>query len=185
MTRRDKDRPHRAWRKADLDRIAELAGKVPAREIRRELRLSKNQLDNARRLINASGGHVSLRCYRHRLELCPSCGCRRATLGKAGICEPCRRQQQLEAIEARIAELLPRLTAEERRTYERTECGRESRADPMPQAPDTSGMSRYAADKAAEAHDEAMERWLCRYLYRRVKAAQKRKERIEKKVPKS
>ncbi len=71
MTRRDKGRPHRAWRKADLDRIAELAGKVPAREIRRELRLSKNQLDNARRLINASGGHVSLRCYRHRLELCP------------------------------------------------------------------------------------------------------------------
>lgn len=155
MTRRDKGRPHRAWRKADLDRIAELAGKVPAREIRRELRLSKNQLDNARRVINASGGHVSLRCYRHRLELCPSCGCRRATLGKDGICEPCRRQQQLEAIEARIAELLPRLTAEERRTYERTECGRESRADPMPQAPDTSGMSRYAADKAAEAHDEA------------------------------
>ncbi|WP_147327766.1 hypothetical protein [Collinsella sp. TF07-1] len=136
-------------------------------------------------MINASGGHVSLRCYRHRLELCPSCGCRRATLGKDGICEPCRRQKQLEAIEARIAELLPRLTAEERRTYERTECGRESRADPMPQAPDTSGMSRYAADKAAEAHDEAMERWLCRYLYRRVKAAQKRKERIEKKVPKS
>ena len=45
--------------------------------------------------------------------------------------------------------------------------------------------ARYAADKAAEAHDEAMERWLCRYLYRRVKAAQKRKERIEKKVPKS
>ena len=42
MTRRDKGRPHRAWRKADLDRIAELAGKVPAREIRRELRLSKN-----------------------------------------------------------------------------------------------------------------------------------------------
>ena len=99
MTRRDKGRPHRAWRKADLDRIAELAGKVPAREIRRELRLSKNQLDNARRVINASGGHVSLRCYRHRLELCPSCGCRRATLGKDGICEPCRRQQQLEAIE--------------------------------------------------------------------------------------
>ena len=158
---------------------------MPAREIRRELRLSKNQLDNARRVINASGGHVSLRCYRHRLELCPSCGCRRATLGKDGICEPCRRQRQLEAIEARIAELLPRLTAEERRTYERTECGRESRANPMPQAPDTSGMSRYAADKAAEAHDEAMERWLCRYLYRRVKAAQKRKERIEKKVPKS
>ena len=84
-----------------------------------------------------------------------------------------------------MCRLLPRLTAEERRTYERTECGRESRADPMPQAPDTSGMSRYAADKAAEAHDEAMERWLCRYLYRRVKAAQKRKERIEKKVPKS
>ena len=45
VTRRDKGRPHRAWRKADLDRIAELAGKVPAREIRRELRLSKNQLD--------------------------------------------------------------------------------------------------------------------------------------------
>ena len=112
-------------------------------------------------------------------------GGRRAPLGKEGTCDPCRRQQQLETIEARIAELLPRLTAEERRTYERTECGRESRADPMPQAPDTSGMSRYAADKAAEAHDEAMERWLCRYLYRRVKAGQKRKERIEKKVPKS
>ena len=52
----------------------------------------------------------------------------------------------------------------------------------MPSAPDTSGMSRYETERAAEEHDAAMERWLCAYLYRRVKAAQKRKERIEEKA---
>lgn len=182
MTRTDRGRHHRSWRRADLERIEELAGTVPAREIRREMRLSKNQLDNARRLINAAGGNVSLRCYRHRLELCPACGCRRATLGRHGICEPCRRAAQLARIEARVAELLPLLPEAERATYAATESLRESRADPMPAAPDTSGMSRYEADRAEEEHDAEMERWLCRYLWRRVKAAQKRKERIEGKV---
>lgn len=183
MTRSDAGRSHHRWRTSELERIAELAGRVPASQIRRELRLSKNQLDNARRVINASGGSVSLRCYRHRLGLCPACGCRRATLGRHGICEPCRRARQLAAIEARAASLLARLPPEERRVYELTEAKRESAAaGPMPSAPDTSGMSRYEAERAAEEHDAAMERWLCAYLYRRVKAAQKRKERIEEKT---
>ena len=74
------------------------------------------------------------------------------------------------------------LTPEQRAVYEMTEAERESRADPMPKKPPTDGMDAYERAKAAEDYDEAMERWAATYLKRKVKAAQKRKERIQKKV---
>lgn len=183
MTRSDAGGSHHRWTTSELGRVSELAGRVPPEEICRELGVTRGQLDNARRVINASGGSVSLRFYRHRLEICPACGCRRSTLGRHGMCEPCRRARQLERIEARAAELLARLPQEERRVYESTESMRESAAaGPMPKAPDTSGMSRYEAERASELHDEEVERWMCALLYRRVRAAQKRKERIARKA---
>lgn len=170
---------------ADYEYVLEHAGKVPARKIRRELRITKNQLEAARRKLNRQGANITLRCFRSRLSLCPSCGCMRSTVdNRWGICEPCRRARQLAEIQARTADLLELMPESERALYAETEAETESTADPMPSMPSTRGMSEYQRAKAADEHDRAMERWLATYYRRRVRAAQKRKERIEKKLKK-
>lgn len=172
----------RSWTTGDLRRVAELAGTMPERELRRRLRLSKNQLRYAVATLRKMGVSVSTRYYEPRLEQCPSCGRMSATLGRHGICEPCRRRRQLAEIEARTAALLEQLPPEQRAVYEATEAETGSSPGPMPAAPRTEGMDAYDRAAAEEAHDEEMERWAARYLMRQVKAAQKRKERIQKKV---
>lgn len=172
----------RTWTTGDLKKVAELAGTMPERELRRRLKLSSNQLAYAVRTLRSMGINVTTRYYEPHLETCPVCGCRRATLGEEGICEPCRLKKQLSDIEWRISDLLMRLTPEQRAVYERTEAERESKSDPMPQQMPTDGLNRYERAKASEEYDAAMERWMATYLKRRVKAAQKRKERIQKKV---
>lgn len=172
----------RVWTTGDLKRVAELAGTMPERELRRRLKLSRNQLKYAVNRLRSLGVAVTTRYYEPQLETCPVCGCRRATLGKDGICEPCRLKRQLEEIEWRVSELMARLTPEQRAVYEKSEAQRESRADPMPKPRPTNGLDGYERAKASEEHDAAMEAWAAAYLKRRVKAAQKRKERIQEKV---
>ena len=172
----------RVWTTGDLKRVAELAGTMPERELRRRLKLSRNQLKYAVNRLRSLGVAVTTRYYEPQLETCPVCGCRRATLGKDGICEPCRLKRQLEEIEWRVSELIARLTPEQRAVYEKSEAQRESRADPMPKPRPADGLDGYERAKASEEHDAAMEAWAAAYLKRRVKAAQKRKERIQEKV---
>lgn len=177
MTRR------KTWTTGDFRRVAELAGTMPSREVRRRLRLSKRQLRYAVELLRRAGAHVTTRYYEPRLRPCPACGRMSATLDeRGGICEPCRLARQLAAVEWRISELMPRLTPGQRATYEGTESGRESGADPMPRPSPTGGLDAYERARAEEEYEAATERWLARCLSRRVRAAQKRKERIEMKV---
>ena len=172
----------RDWTVADLEYLARSAGCVPKREICRHLRRSSKSVERKAAWLRARGRAVDLRCHRPALATCPSCGRLSGHLGREGICEPCRRRAQLATVHARIAELLPLLPPGERDTYEQTEAETESRHDPLPKAPDTRGMSRYRRAKAEEAHALAVEDALSRNLRREIKAAQKRKERIEKKV---
>ena len=150
--------------------------------IRDSLRRSSESVKQKAKALRMQGIPVSLRHYRPRLEPCPSCGCLSGHLGRDGICEPCSRREQLANIHAGIAELLPRLPLDERDTYEKTEAETESRLDPMPKAPNTEGLSYYERAKAEEAHALACEECLAGNLRREIKAAQKRKERISKKV---
>ena len=183
MTRRDAGRPHKWWTERELAYIRERAGRVPAREIRRDLRVGARQLESAVRSMRLRGEDICLRSYRRRTLICPACGCRRALFGRDGICEPCRRARQLAELEGRISDLLALLPPGERRVYEETESGREARAvDPMPSPPRTAGMDRYRRDRAEDEYDMAVERWQARRLKRLVRAAQKRKERIARKV---
>lgn len=172
----------KTWTTGELREVARLAGTMPERELRRRLRLSKNQLRYAVSALRRMGVNVTTRYWEPRLEPCPSCGRMSATLDRHGICEPCRLRAQLANVEWRVSDLMGRLTPKQRATYERTESERESRADPMPRPASTEGMDAYERARAAEEHDAAMEQWAAAYLRRRVKAAQKRKERIEKKV---
>lgn len=182
MTRADSGRRHKWWRESELAYIREHAGKVPAREIRKVLRVSREQLKGAVRWMRARGEDVDLRCFSPRTLVCPSCGMARTLFGAEGICEPCRLSRRLAETEAEIAGLLPLLSAPDRATYERTEAQRETRGDPMPASPRTSGMGAYDRAVAMERHDIAMERWQAARLRRLLKAAQKRKERVSKKA---
>lgn len=173
---------HKWWRESELAYIREHAGKVPAREIRKALRVSRRQLENAARRMRLAGEDVDLRCFRPRTLICPSCGCARTLFGDEGVCEPCRLARRLAATEAEIADLLPLLSPADRAVYERTEAKRETRGDPMPAAPRTSGMGAYERAVAEERHDVEMERWQAARLKRLLKAAQKRKERVSKKA---
>lgn len=166
----------------DLRQVYELAGKVPPREIRRQLRLSKRQLYYACELLRAQGKSVSLRFHHSNLEYCPSCGCMRSTLGDHGICEPCRKARQLDEIQSRATLIFEQLPAEDRALYADTEAELSSKADPMPRPRPMAGLSAYERAKASDEYDLAMEQWSIRNLSRQVKAAQKRKERMERKL---
>lgn len=95
---------------------------------------------------------------------------------------PCRRRRQLAKVQGRISDLLAKLPPGERAVYDATEAETESGWDPMPPPPSLAGLGRYERARAEEAREIAVEDWLARNLRRQVKAAQKRKERIEKKL---
>ena len=171
------------WRTSEVAYLLENAGRKPLREICKSIRKSADSVRYMATRLRAEGIDISLRCYVPRVEICPACGCRRGTLGKTGICELCERREQLATIHGRIAELLPLLPPDELATYEETEAETESRIDPKPKPVETPpGASYYRRAKAEEQHDLAVEAWAIGNIKREIKAAQKRKERIEKKV---
>ncbi len=170
------------WTVDEVRYLSENAGRIPKRDICQHLKRSGKSVECKAAWLRAQGHAVNLRHHKPTLSPCPSCGCLSGHLGRQGICEPCRRREQLATIHARIADLLPLLPADERDTYERTEAETESKWDPMPKAPNTQGLSYYAKAKTEEAHVLAIETWAAANLRREIKAAQKRKERIEKKV---
>lgn len=174
------------WTTEQVAYLIESAGRVPKRDICAHLKRSSKSVERMAARLREQGHPVTLRYYESRLTLCPMCGHMRYTATENGTCEPCRRREQLEAIQARIAELWPFLTQEQRDVYEQTEAETESRNDPMPRAPEIpAGWSEYRRQRAREDWLIACELALARNVMREVKAAQKRKERIEKKVKKN
>lgn len=172
----------RDWTVAELQFLRDNAGLMPRRELSRALKRGAASVRQQAYRMRREGEDVALRCFESRLSTCPSCGARRSRMGSEGICEPCRRRRQLAKVQGRIADLMARLPPEERAVYDATEAETESGWDPMPPPPSLAGLGRYERARAEEAREIAVEDWLARNLRRQVKAAQKRKERIEKKL---
>lgn len=172
----------RPWTTREVDELREMAGRVPRREICRRLKRSASSVKSKAYELRESGEDVSLRCHTGSMEICPACGHMSGLMGRDGICEACRRAEQLRGIEEDIADLLAALPAGERAVYEATEAERETASEPMPPMQPTHGVSRYEAARNAERNARAMEQWRVRRLRRLVKAAQKRKERIRRKA---
>lgn len=170
------------WTTEQVAYLIENAGRVPKREISLHVKKSAKAVERMAARLREQGHPVELRYFESRLVFCPSCGCMRLTAAEKGICEPCRRRDQLEAVQARISELWPLLTPAQRDLYEDTEAETESRRDPMPKKPDTAGMSYYRQQSRLERWLIECEQIQAANLMREVKAAQKRKERIEKKI---
>lgn len=180
MTR--KGARQRSWTTAELRFLRKNAGRMPRRELSRCLKRGAAAVKQQAYRMRATGEDVDLRCFEPRLSTCPSCGALRSRMGSEGICEPCRRRRQLAKVQGRISDLLAQLPPEERAVYGETEAETESTWDPMPPPPSLAGLSRYERARAEEAREIALEDWLTRNLRRQVKAAQKRKERIQKKL---
>ena len=172
----------REWTTAEIAFVLENAGTMERRAICRSLRRSKCAVESKVRDLRREGLDVTLRCLRSKLSTCPACGALRSRMGSEGICEPCRRRRQLAKVHGRIARLLAQLSPAERAVYDDTEAETESAFDPPPPPPRLDGLSAYERAKAREAREIEVEDWLSRNLRRQVKAAQKRKERIQKKL---
>lgn len=180
MTR--KGARQRGWTTEEVRALVDMAGRVTRREICRRLRRSRKSVECKAAELRRIGVPVDLRCFRSALAICPSCGRRSALLGSEGICEACRRSQQLARIESEVADLLAALPESERALYAETEAERETAGEPMPAMLPTRGVSRYRAAANEDRNDRAMEQWRVRRLRRLVRAAQKRKERIRRKA---
>lgn len=180
MTR--KGARQRDWTTAELRYLRENAGIMPRRELSRCLKRGAKSLERKVAHMREDGEDITLRCFRSKLTVCPHCGARRSRMGTDGICLPCRRRRQLAKVHHRISCIMQRLPMEERAVYQETEAETESAWDPKPDAPDTEGMGRYERARAEEAHEIAVEDWLARNLKRQIKAASRRKERMQKKL---
>lgn len=180
MTR--KGAKQREWTVADLRYLRENAGRLPRRELSRALKRGARAVESQVYLMRKSGEDITLRCFRSRLSTCPACGALRSRMGSEGICEPCRRRRQLAKVHHRISDLLAQLPPGDRAVYGETEAETESAWDPMPPPPPLAGLTAYERARAEETREIAIEDWLARNLRRQVKAAQKRKERIAKKL---
>lgn len=172
----------RDWTTAELQLLRDNAGKIPRRELSRMLRRGAAAVRQQAYRMRRDGEDIDLRCFEPRLSTCPACGALRSRMGSEGICEPCRRRRQLAKVHRRISDLLAQLPPGERAVYGETEAETESAWDPMPPPPPMAGLTSYERARAEEAREIAIEDWLARNLRRQVKAAQKRKERIAKKL---
>lgn len=170
------------WSYGEVDYLRKHAGVIPMREICLHLKRGHNAVKQQAYRMRQAGEAIDLRYFESKLECCPSCGNLSATLDRTGFCEPCRKRQQLQTIQARISELLQRLPVEMRDIYADTEAETESARHTKPKRPHIKGMSAYAKARANERYAVEIEAWESANLFRRIKAAQKRKERIEKKV---
>ena len=174
------------WTMDDVAFLIRNAGRMPKREICRRLRRSSESVKQMAKRLRAQGHPVDLRYFEPRSTICPSCGRASATMRETGICRPCQLRRQLTAIEGTISDLMERLPADVRATYEDTEAERDARViDPRPQRPRyDEPPSYYRRMVDEEAYDMAMEQWETRRMQRAVKAAQKRKERIRARLRK-
>lgn len=170
------------WTVSDTNYLIQNAGRIPKRDICQLLKRSSKSVERKAAWLREHGVPINLRCYVSRLDTCPSCGRMTGRIGRDGVCEICKRQEQLRTINARIANIFPHLSLKDRDEYEKTESECESRHDPLPQAPDMQGLTYYQQQKRLEDYTLAAERVVVGNLKREIKARQKRKERMEEKV---
>ena len=83
MTR--KGSAQRPWTTDEIDRLRDMAGRLPRRDICRELKRSSGAVKMAAKRLG-----LSLRCCRTRLVWCDECAGWRSAVDKDGRCRVCR-----------------------------------------------------------------------------------------------
>lgn len=164
------------WSPEQLSALICNAGRVSVAELCRLTGCDEGEVREVAARVRATGYPISL-----TVETCPMCGRRAPLTRNDGICEVCRQRRVLDGTRARMARMMPRLSARERELYASTEAqvGKTRRNEPRPSPPaippDATEAKR--AD-ALDAYDAELAAWAGRIAAREAKAAQKRLERM-------
>lgn len=176
MTRRgDSQRP---WTTEEVRYLAEHAGRLPIREICRELKRSQGSVK-----MRAKRMGLSLRTPVWGMEWCDECATWRTSVSeRTGRCRVCETRHRAEAHEAACAELLAAMGPRERAVYESTESRRGTRKapGPRPRRPDTRRMGWFDAVRAEREWLAAIEEWEWRQAKRPYDAAKTRLKRMRR-----
>lgn len=167
----------REWTAAETRFVARMAGLAPIGKLAADLERDPADVADECARIGVDPRYTGV-----ALHWCDLCSSWRPRMTASGHCIVCERKEQLTTIEGRISDLLSRLPPEARAVYADTEAERESRTDPPPGKPCTLDMGEREAIEAESAYLAAFGEWEAAQVTRRVKAAQKRKERIQRKV---
>ena len=165
------------WTAAETRYVSRLAGLVPIGRIAADLGRDVADVADECARIGVDPRYAGV-----ALQWCDLCSSWRPTMTRSGHCMVCERRAQLARIEGRISDLLSQLPPETRAIYADTEAERGSRTDPPPAHPATLGMGEREEIEAESAYLASYAEWEAAQISRRVKAAQKRKERIQRKV---
>ncbi|MEG2368763.1 MAG: hypothetical protein RSB16_02940 [Raoultibacter sp.] len=169
-----------AWTTQELAYLLENAGEKSIAEIAAELGRTIASTREQWRRHRAQGSSTRT----DKRPACQSCYQRRHFMGKEDICKICTMTAQLEKLENKCSDAISHLTAEDKHKYAQNEVRRGSRTVPMPKAPDTLGMHKKQLKRAEINWEKQCEASKIATLKRKVKASQKRLERIRKKVNK-
>ena len=173
----------RPWTKGEERFLAENAGRMPRRDICRELRRSSSSVYAKAHQLRRRGIPVELRCWVPRCWPCPKCGRMRSVMKSDGTCQVCRERDALRRCRDETDALLARLDPAERAAYEAADRWLGSRVDPLPPEPDVpEGASLYVRTRERDLWLLACEGVEIANARRELKAAQKRKERVCRKV---
>ena len=172
MTR--KGSAQRPWTTDEIETLRGMAGRLPRREICRELKRSRKSVEHAAARLG-----LSLRCYVPRLVWCDECATYRSRLDADGRCRVCAMRERLAGREAACAEALAAMTPEQRAVYAESESKRATRRfPPRPQKRACCVVSSYQRDKAEADHLLAIEEWEYRRLKLPYDAAKTRLRRM-------
>lgn len=114
---------------------------------------------------------------------CDECASWARRLDKSGRCRKCNLRHRLRNIEAKTADLMEKLPPEQQEVYAVFESKRGGRRFPGPPvAPGASEMPPREAVAASTAYLAELSEWEAGKVYRAVKSAQKRKDRVAQKL---
>lgn len=174
MTRKGAEQ--RPWTTAEIEYLLANAGIQPIEEIATALGRTVWATREQWRRYKALGSTTRT----DRRPVCSSCFQRHSYM-KDGVCCICLMKNQLATLEKRCSEELVKLPAEDKERYARRESQRGSQVVPPPKAPNTLGMTKKQKRLALIRWEKQCEAAHMATLKRRVKATQKRLERIRKK----
>lgn len=178
MTRRGSFQ--RPWTTDELDRLRDMAGRIPAHAIACGLDRSYWSVVKAAERID-----ISLRCRIPRLVWCNECATWRSRIDANGRCPVCSMREMLAGREAACSRELAAMTLEQRSVYAKQESGRGTRSSSIkarPRKRESCPISRYEREKAEADYLLAIEDWERRRLTLQYNAAKTRLRRMREQV---
>ena len=171
------------WTTDEITQLIDMAGRIPAREIRLQLKKSKRSLESMVHELRKSGVDITLRCFRTRLKWCNRCSTYRTYINdKTGHCRVCATGDQLQGREAACADALTAMPLKDRLIYEESEAKRQTRRLPVrPKKMPSQPCSMYERRKAEEHYLIELERWEYQCKKLQYDAAKTRLRRMREK----